>query len=117
MIGLLGFSPLARIGSGLIKIGLALVIVGAVFGMAIFLKGVGALETQRDVAVAANVDARETLDDVLAEVDGIRGIQDEQREMLAHVEADIADLHAAIARIDEDWLHTPIGEIVGEIER
>ena len=107
---------LARLGSKLVTLIVVLVLFGAVFGTAIFLKNVGSLETQRDILAGANEEQAEVLGEILDEVARINDIQARHAEAISRMDVDLARVDALVARIRGSWMHTPIGELVGEDE-
>ena len=107
---------LFRFAGGALRLFAVLAVIGSLAALAVHLKSVGAIQMQRDYAVALNEEQANTLDAVLAEIKGIRELQKEQRQALDLVATDMVEIGAAIARIKGAWLHTPIQELLTENE-
>ena len=100
-----------RFTGGMFRMIAILAVVGSLAALAVHLRSVGVIETQRDLAVGLNIEQAETLDSVLAEVQAIRELQAEQRQALDLVATDLVEIGGVLGRIKGGWLHTPIREL------
>ena len=112
--GFFALNPLARLGSAALRLGMVLLVLGAFFGAAIFLKNLGTVETQRDIAVQSNERIGKTLEDVLAEVKDIQEMQAAYKRRLEATDEQVRRVREMLLQLKEEWMHTPIRELLDE---